>query len=84
MYVIPNVNFVLSSNKKDQLRDLYDYLYPIVITAINTLDGSTLGDNLIMSHKLDYMSPTLIPVKAVENNQELLVLRKVGSTTLLN
>ena len=84
MYVIPNVNFALSSNKKDQLRDLYDYLYPIVITAINTLDGSTLGDNLIMSHKLDYMSPTLIPVKAVENNQELLVLRKVGSTTLLN
>ena len=84
MYVIPNVNFALSSNKKDQLRDLYDYLYTIVITAINTLDGSTLGDNLIMSHKLDYMSPTLIPVKAVENNQELLVLRKVGSTTLLN
>ena len=84
MYVIPNVNFALSSNKKDQLRGLYDYLYPIVITAINTLDGSTLVDNLIMSHKLDYMSPTLIQVKAVENNQELLVLNKVGSTTLLN
>ena len=84
MYVIPNVNFALSSNKKDQLRGLYDYLYPIVITAINTLDGSTLVDNLIMSHKLDYMSPTLIQIKAVENNQELLVLNKVGSTTLLN
>ena len=84
MYVIPNVNFALSSNKKDQLRGLYDYLYPIVITAINTLDGSKLVDNLIMSHKLDYMSPTLIQVKAVENNQELLVLNKVGSTTLLN
>ena len=84
MYVIPNVNFALSSNKKDQLRGLYDYLYPIVITAINTLDGSTLVDNLIMSHKLDYMSPTLIQVKAVENNQELLALNKVGSTTLLN
>ena len=84
MYVIPNVNFALSSNKKDQLRGLYDYLYPIVITAINTLDGSTLVDNLIMSHKLDYMFPTLIQVKAVENNQELLVLNKVGSTTLLN
>ena len=84
MYVIPNVNFALSSNKKDQLRGLYDYLYPIVITAINALDGSTLEDNLIMSHKLDYLSPTLIPVKAVENNQELLALNKVGSTTLLN
>ena len=84
MYVIPNVNFALSSNKKDQLRGLYDYLYQIVITAINTLDGSTLVDNLIMSHKLDYMSPTLIQVKAVENNQELLVLNKVGSITLLN
>ena len=84
MYVIPNVNFALSSNKKDQLRGLYDYLYQIVITAINTLDGSTLVDNLIMSHKLDYLSPTLIQVKAVENNQELLALNKVGSTTLLN
>ena len=42
-----------------------------------------LGDNLIMSHQLDYMSSTLIPAEAVENNQEHLVANKVGSITLL-
>ena len=42
-----------------------------------------LGDNLIMSHQVDYMSPALIPAVAVENNQEHLVANKVGSITLL-
>ena len=28
------------------------------------------GDNLIMSHQLDYMYSALIPAEAVENNQE--------------
>ena len=45
--VISNVNFALSSNSKDQLGDLNQRL----IIAINTLDGSTLGYNLITSHK---------------------------------
>ena len=40
-----NVNFALSSNNKDQLRDLDNQLNQKVITAINTLDGSKLGDN---------------------------------------
>ena len=44
-----------------------------MINAINTLDGSTLGDNLISSHQVDYMSSALIPAEAVENNQEHLV-----------
>ena len=53
MDVIPNVNFALSgSNNKDQLRDLYNYLNQKVITAINTYDSSTLGDNLITSHQV--------------------------------
>ena len=56
MEVMPNVNFALSSNKKDQLRDLYNYLNQKVISPINTLDGSTLGANLITSHQVDYMS----------------------------
>ena len=47
---MPNVNFTLSSKNKDQLKDLYNYLNQKAITAINTLDGSTLGDNLITSH----------------------------------
>ena len=42
-----------------------------------------LGDNLIMSHQVDYMSSALIPAEAVENNQEHLVANKGGSITLL-
>ena len=42
-----------------------------------------LRDNLIMSHQVGYMSSALIPVEAVENNQEHLVANKVGSATLL-
>ena len=51
---MPNVNFALSSKSNDQLRDLHNYLNQKVITAINTLDGSTLEDNLITTHQLDY------------------------------
>ena len=32
-----------------------------------------LGDKLIMSHQVDYMSSSLIPAGAVENNQDHLV-----------
>ena len=74
-----NVNFALSSNSKDQLGDINQKL----ITAINTLDGSTLGDYVITNHYLDYMSTALIPAEAVENNQEHLVTNKVGSITSL-
>ena len=41
-----------------------------MIAAINTLDGSTLGDNLNTSYQVDYMSSVLIPAEAVENDQE--------------
>ena len=68
MEVMPNVNFALSNNNKDRLRDLCNYLNQKVIAAINTLDGSTLGDNIITSHQVTYMSPALIPVEADENN----------------
>ena len=78
-----NVNFALSSKNQDQLRDLHNYLNQKVITAINTLDGSTLGDNLIISHQVDYMFSALIPAEAVQNNQEHLVANKVGGITLL-
>ena len=44
-----------------------------ITTAINTLDGSTLGDNLISSHQVDYVSSVPIPSEAVENNQEYFV-----------
>ena len=80
---MPNVNFALSTNNRDQLRDLYNYLNQKVISAINTLDGSTLGANLIPSHQVDYMFSALIPAEAVENKQEHLVANKAGSIILL-
>ena len=46
-----------------------------MIAAIDTVDGSTLGDNLITSHQVDYMSSVLIPAEAVENNQEYFVAK---------
>ena len=57
-------------SNKDQLKDLQNYLNQKVIAAISTVDGSTLGDDLIMSHELDYMSSALIPAEAIENEQE--------------
>ena len=39
-----------------------------MIDAINTVDGSTLGDNLITSHRVDYMSSALISAEPVEND----------------
>ena len=70
-----NVNFLLSGNSKDQLGDLNQKL----ITTTNTLDGSTLGVNLVTSQQVDYMLTALIPAEPVENNQEHLVANKVGS-----
>ena len=39
-----------------------------MIASINTVVDSMLGDNLVMSHTGDYMSPALIPSEAVEND----------------
>ena len=61
MEVMPNVNYALPGKNKDQPRDFYNYLNQKVITAISTLDGSTLGDNLNTSLQVDYMSSALIP-----------------------
>ena len=41
--VIPSENVALSSINKDQLKDLSNYLNQKMITAIDTVDGSTLG-----------------------------------------
>ena len=60
---------------KDQLGDLCNYLNQKIATAINTLDGSTLGDNLITSHQVECLSSVLIPAEAVENNQEYFVAK---------
>ena len=73
MNVMPNVNFKLSINNKDQLRDLYNYLNQTMITGINNLDGSKLRDNLITSHQLDLKSSALITAEAVEDDQGHLV-----------
>ena len=40
-----------------------------MIAAINIADGSTLMDNLITSHQVDYMFSVFIPAEAIENDQ---------------
>ena len=54
-----------------------------MIVAINIAQNSTLGDNLITSHQVDYMSSVFIPAEAVENDQEHITSSssKVGSIT---
>ena len=79
---MPNVNFTLSSNNKHQLRDFYNYLNQKVITAINTLYGSKLEDNLITNHQIDYMPSSLFKLYYWKN-QEHPVANKVGSIMLL-
>ena len=37
-----------------------------MMAAIDTVDGSTLEDNLITSHQVDYMSLAIIPAEAAE------------------
>ena len=77
-----NMNFTVSINKKNQLRDLNRYLNQKGITAINNLYGSTLVDNLITSQQ------ALTPAKVVENDQKSMAARvsfrnKGGSITSL-
>ena len=55
MSAMSNVNFALPIINKDQLRDLQNHLNQKKKTDNNTLDVSTLGDNLIMSNRVDYM-----------------------------
>ena len=76
MDVMSNVNFALSSSNKDQIRDLYNYLNQKMMTAINTLDISTLGNNLISSHQLDCMSSALVPAEAVQKDQKHFVAKR--------
>ena len=63
-----NVNLALSKNNKDQVIDSNNYFNQKVITVLNALDGSTLGDNLVTSH---------------QNDQDYLVaIPKVGSNVI--
>ena len=82
---MPRENFTLSSINKDQLEDLQNYLNQKMIAAINIADDSTLGDNLITSLQVDYMSSVLILAAAVENDQENITSssNKVGTITPL-
>ena len=49
---------------------LKNYLNQKMRAAINIADGSTLRDNLITGHQVDYQTSVLIPAEAVENDQE--------------
>ena len=56
-----------------------------MIAVIDTIDHSTLGDNLITSHQVDCMSSALIPAEAVENDHDHITpcSNEVGSITPL-
>ena len=41
-----------------------------MIAAIDTVDDSTLEDNLITSHQIDCMTSALIPAEAIKNDEE--------------
>ena len=63
---------------------LFLWLRLLLITLINTLDGSPLGDNLITSHQVDYLFTALVSAETFEDNQEhFVVANKVGSITSL-
>ena len=48
----------------DKINLTYNGLIEKLMTAINTLDGPTLANNLIKNHEKDYLSTTLIPAEA--------------------
>ena len=56
-----NVNLALSKNNKDQVIDSNNYFNQKVITVLNALDGSTLRDNLVTSHRNDQDYLVAIP-----------------------
>ena len=64
----------LSSNNKDQLKELYKDLNEKLIKAINTLDDSTFADTLIMikNNQLCYLSTAVISPEAVGNVKSIL------------
>ena len=56
-----------------------------MIPATDTVHSSTLRDNLVTSHQVDYISSALIPAEAVENDQEHIIScsNKISSITPL-
>ena len=53
MEVISNVNFALSGNNKNQLRESLSDLNEKLTTAINTLDDSALEGNLSKNQEVN-------------------------------
>ena len=55
-----------------------------VITRISLKNcSSTLADNLITSHQVDYLSAVLIPAEAVEYDQKQIIAIKYNNTLLV-
>ena len=50
-----------------------------MIAAIDTIDRSTLGYNLITSHQVDCVSSVLIPAEAVDQEHIISCSNKVGN-----
>ena len=69
-------NFALPIINKDQLKDLQNYLNQKMIAAIDIVDGSMLGDNLITSHQVcPQRSFQLKLLKIIKNKLHLIAIR---------
>ena len=66
---------------KDQLRDL-NYLNQKITTTIDTLDGPTFENNLILSHQVDLCPQWSFQLKLLKITKSILQ-QKVGSIALL-
>ena len=72
------VNFTLSVNNKNQLRDLYNFEIRVIM-AINNLDGSTLGDNLIQANKRRFQPKLFKMAKSTWSREHFAAIRYVVS-----
>lgn len=91
MDVVWNMNFALSSNNKNKLREFYIDLIEELITATNTADYALELNSRIKkqesqtkSHNIDQLSSAIIPSKAVDSNQEYLAAIRYNNMSLVS
>ena len=92
MNVMTNMNFTLSSNDKNKLREFYDDVNEELITDTNISENYaselnskiTKQESQSKNYKVDYLSSAIIPSKAVGRNQEHLAAIRYGNTPLVS
>ena len=90
--LLTNMNFTLSSNDKNKLREFYDDVNEELITDTNISENYaselnskiTKQESQSKNYKVDYLSSAIIPSKAVGRNQEHLAAIRYGNTPLVS